>query len=131
MELFTLQAQIVGQTYHATASNDGSGIVVDTDRGPIAVRSVKEAMRAARDYLGPLLQNASKHHAPWGLYVGVTGVAAVYGSWPLLPGGPPSSPATVELVTRIRREYHDGSATAALENALRIIEAYTSERRAA
>jgi hypothetical protein len=38
----------------------------------------------------------------------------------------------MELVTRISREHHDGSgALAALENALRIIDAYTDDRRAA
>lgn len=66
---------------------------------------------------------------PWGLLVSVSGVSAVNGAWPLLPGGRGS--VTEELVTRIRRQYKDGSALAALENALRIVRAYTPDRRAA
>jgi hypothetical protein len=131
MEIFSLQVQVLGIAHHATATNDGTGITVDTDRGRFTARTVKEAERIARNYLGPILHTADSRNQPWGLYVSVSGVAAVYGNWPLLPGGPPSSPATVDLVTRIRREYQSGSASAALENALRIIDAYTSERRAA
>lgn len=131
MEIFSLQAQVLGTNYTAVASNDGLGITVETGRGRFAARSVREAERIARDYLGPILSTAERNNAPWGLYVSVAGVAAVYGNWPLLPGGPPSSPTTINLVTRIRREYHDGSALAALANALRIVAAYTSDRRAA
>ena len=131
MEIFSLRAQVLGTTYGATASNDGLGITVETGSGRFAARSVREAERIARNYLGPILSTAERNNAPWGLHVSVAGVAAVYGNWPLLAGGPPSSPTTIELVTRIRREYQDGSALAALENALRIIEAYTKDRRAA
>jgi hypothetical protein len=131
MEIFSLRAQVLGVTYEATATGDGLGITVETSDRAFHTHSVREAMRVARNYLGPILHSADRRHAPWGLYVSAAGVAAVYGSWPLLPAGPPVSAATVELVTRIRREYRDGSASAALENALRIIEAYTSDRRAA
>lgn len=131
MEIFSLQAQVLGVSYHANAANDGTGITVDTNQGRSVARSVNEAERIARNFLGPILHNADSRNQPWGLYVSVAGVAAVYGNWPLLPGGPPESPATVELVTRIRREYRSGSASAALENALRIIDAYTSQRKAA
>jgi hypothetical protein len=131
MEIFSLQAQVLGTSYSAVASNDGLGITVETGNDRLAARSVREAERIARNYLGPILSKAERNGAPWGLLVSVGGVAAVYGNWPLLPGGPPSSPTSIELVTRIRREYHDGSALAALENALRIIEAYAGDRRAA
>jgi len=129
MEIFSLKIQVAGFNHHATALSDGTGITVDTDSGPRAARTIGEAAREAREYLGPFLHDADRRKLPWGLLVSVSGVSAVYGAWPLLPGGRGS--VTEELVTRIRRQYKDGSALAALENALRIIRAYTPDRRAA
>lgn len=132
MDIFSLQIQVVGQTHHATATSDGTGITLSTIGAPVAAASVREAERAAQNYLGPFLHDADRRKLPWGLYVSVGGVAAVYGTWPLLPSGRPSNdPSRDEFVTRIRREFRDGSALAALENAIRIIEAYTPQRRAA
>jgi hypothetical protein len=130
MEIFSLQVQVAGFNHHATAHSDGTGITVDTDSGPRAARTTGEAMREAREHLGPFLHDAERRNLPWGLLVSVSGVSAVYGTWPLLPGGGRGS-VTEELVTQIRRQYKDGSALAALENALRIIRAYTSDRAAA
>jgi hypothetical protein len=129
MELFSLQLQVAGFNHHATAISDGTGITVQTDSGPRAARTMGEAMREAREYVGPFLHDAERRKLPWGLLVSVSGVSAVYGAWPLLPGR--SGSVSEELVAKIRRQYKDGSALAALENALRIIRAYTSDRRAA
>jgi hypothetical protein len=131
MEVFRLQAQVLGITHSVVASADGMGITVTTDATQQAARTVLEAQRVARNFLGPVLHDADKRKLPWGLYVSVSGVAAVYGSWPLLPSSGERQSSDAELVTRIRRAYKDGSALAALENALRIINAYTNERRAA
>jgi hypothetical protein len=133
MSLFTLRAQVLGEPRSAVTDADGGGVIVTLSGAQHSTRSVRDAIRLSRDHLGPFLGDADRRQKEWGLYVTVAGVAAVYGNWPLLPG--PSSPRSMhdELVTRIRREWRGASASSALENALRIIEAYTgsSGRRAA
>jgi hypothetical protein len=131
MDIFSLQIQVAGFNRHASARSDGTGITIETDAGPRRARTVREAIREARGYLGPFLHEADRRKLPWGILVSAGGVSAVYGECPLLGGGGGGS-VSIELVTRIRREYHDGAgALAALENALRIIDAYTDNRRAA
>lgn len=134
MEIFSLQIQVAGFGHHATASSDGYSVSVETDGGARSARNVREATREAREHLGPFLHDAERRKLPWGLLVSVGGVSAVYGAWPLLSGGGGGGGGAGEsesLVARIRRQYKDGSALAALENALRIIGAYTNERGAA
>lgn len=131
MDIFSLQVQVVGFNHHAVARSDGYSITVETDGGSRSARSVREAMREAREHVGQYLHDAEKRKLPWGLLVSVAGVSAVYGAWPLLPGSGESESRTESLVARIRRQYKDGSALAALENALRIIDAYSNDRRSA
>jgi hypothetical protein len=125
-QLFSLDAQKCGLERHASASSDGFGITVHCDGHPIHARSTGDAIRIARDFIGEFLQPAQRGGIPWGLRVAVAGAQAVYGEWPLIPGGgrtdgrPDDSP-----VARIRREYSERSGPlGALENAIRIIRAY-------
>jgi len=68
---------------------------------------------------------------PWGLRVSVGAVSAVYGEFPGFPGSP-SAVDRSSPVVRIRSQWHDGQGPlAALENALRIVEAYAGRRAAA
>jgi hypothetical protein len=132
MDVFPLQIQVAGQPHHANATADGAAITIATDASLLSARTVREAVRAAAGYLAPFLRTAARNKLPWGLYVSVAGVAAAYGDWPRFPGPPATDRTRDELVTRIRREYHDeSSASAALENATRIFAAYTQQRRAA
>jgi hypothetical protein len=132
LNIFSLQIQVAGRQHSASAETDGATITVATDVSRVTARSVREAVRIANDYVGPLLRTADRNKLPWGLHVAVGEVAAVYGAWPLLPGPTATDRTREELVSKIRREYRDGSsATAALENADRIIDAYTRQRSAA
>ena len=131
--IFTLTAQVAGFGHSVSASNDGTGIVVHTTTGTATARSVSDAARIAARDLALYLRGAERPGVPWGLRVEVGGVAAVYGEFPLYsaPADPSRRPER-SPVMRIRDQWHDGAGPlAALENALRIIDAYTGRRAAA
>jgi hypothetical protein len=126
VEIFRLAAQVLGTQRSAAATGDGTGYVVQTDAGPLAARSLNEAIRLARDHIGRFLHEADRRHATWGLLVQVGEVSAVYGDWPLLPAAGPPSTRRTSLVARIRDRWRGGSAISALENALEIVRAYAA-----
>jgi hypothetical protein len=132
-QLFSLDAQRCGIERHTSAEADGLGITVYTDGVPYRARSVNEAIRTARDYIGEFLRPAQGGGLPWGLRVTVSGGVAVYGEWPLVSsvGNAPSFENSP--LVRIRYRWHDSGPISALENAIEIIRAYTesSGRRAA
>jgi hypothetical protein len=132
MQLFSLTAQVLGTQYAVSVDNDGTGIVVHAPDGPQAARTLAEAERLAHRAMAMILRRAERPGVPWGLLVSVAGVQAVYGEWPLLPGpAEPSRPQRTP-VSRIREEWRDGDGPLkALENAMRIIEAYVGRRAAA
>ena len=132
MQLFSLTAQVLGTQYLVGVDNDGTGIVVHTPEGPEAARTLVEAERLAHRAMAMILRRGERPGVPWGLLVSVADVQAVYGEWPLLPGaGEPSSPERTP-VARIRAEWRDGDGPLrALENAMRIVEAYVGRRAAA
>lgn len=131
MQVFSLQAQVCGHKISATVCDTGAGLTVDTGSGPINARSLAEAERLAERQIGLFLQRAQRGGAPWGLYVSVGQVAAVYGDWPLMPG-PASSRASETPVARIRSQWQpsDGPINA-LQNAMLIARTYTQHRAAA
>lgn len=123
--LFTLIARIVADVRTVTVSSDGTTYFVNSSAGTRTVRTLRQALRLARDELGHFLVNAERTKAPWGLYVSVANVCAFYGEAPPnVPrgGGAPLPPD--ELINRIRAEYKAGGPIAALQNAIRIVEAY-------
>jgi hypothetical protein len=131
MQVFSLQAQVCGRQISATVTVTGAGLTVDTASGRLTARSLADAERLAERQIGLFLQRAERGGVPWGLYVSVGQVAAVYGDWPLLPG--PASPRASETpVSRIRSRWRpsDG-AIRALENAMTIVRAYAQHRAAA
>ena len=128
--LFTLIARTVVEVRTVTVSSDGMNFFVKTDAGKRPVRTLMQALRAARDVLGPFLVPIDWATTPWGLYVSVAGVAAFYGE--LQPNVPRSSGAPLppdELITRIRDDYKPGDGPiAALSNAIKIVEVYLLRR---
>jgi hypothetical protein len=79
----------------------------------------------ARDEIGHFLVGAERTKTPWGLYVSMANVCAFYGDAPPnVPRGAEAPLPPDELINRIRAEYKAGGPIAALQNAIRIIEAY-------
>lgn len=122
---FQLKAHFLGNHRSIAAATDGYGWQVTTDSGQIAVSSVEQAIRVARQHIGEFLRKVD-HKPGWGLRVDVGPVAASYGDPDpeevIFPGGAadPNS-----LVSRIRSRWQAGdSPIAALENALEIVKGY-------
>jgi hypothetical protein len=131
MEVFSLVAQVLGTTRSDSVTGDGVGFTAQTSTGPQSARSLRQAIEIVRRDLGPFLQRAERSGVPWGLRVSVGAVSAVYGEFPGFPGSP-SAVDRSSPVVRIRSQWHDGQGPlAALENALRIVEAYAGRRAAA
>jgi hypothetical protein len=128
-QLFALDAQKCGIERHVRATSDGLGIVVDLDGRLVNARSVNEAIREARDYIGEYLQPAQRGGIPWGLLVTVSDGIAAYGEWPLAGGGGGSPSFQNTPLVRIHQRWHRGSGPlSALENAIQIIREYTRDR---
>jgi hypothetical protein len=134
IDSFELSAHFIDHRRVVSASFDGIGWQVETASGPVAVRTVDQAIRVARQQIGEMLRRVNRRPG-WGLRVAVGPVAASYGDpdpeATFLPGGraDPSS-----LVARIYSRWRDGdSALSALDNALEIVGAYAGRplRRAA
>lgn len=130
--MFSLQAQVVGRQYRVSAEHDATGIVVHTPSGPVAARSVNDAIRIAHRHIGLVLQRAQRPGIPWGLLVSAGGVQAVYGESPLLQVPVDTRRQPESPVSRLRRQWHDGDGPlAALENAMAIVRHYVARRAAA
>jgi hypothetical protein len=128
--IFSLDAQVLGVERHVRVEQGPAGYVVSSSSGRAAVRTLGEAVRTAARDIGSYLERAQRKGAPWGLQVSVGEVAAVYGAWPPLSGPPPASRSRPSLVARIRRLWRstDGP-LAALDNAVKIIEAYAARSK--
>jgi hypothetical protein len=127
--LFTLIARIVGDVRTVTVTSDGMTYIVTTATATQQVRTLRQAIQLAREEIGNFLVSAERTKAPWGLYLSVANVCTFYGDTPpRVPraGGAPLPPD--ELINRIREEYKKGGPIAALQNAIRIIEAYLGRR---
>jgi hypothetical protein len=126
---FTARVCVDERTVSANADDFG-GITIQTSSGPRHARTVNQAIRIVRDDLGPFLGRAQRREIPWGLSVTVAGVSAHYGDVRFLSGGGGGGLPSNELIVRIRRQWHDGQGPiAALDNALKIVRAYTEESR--
>ena len=131
-QLFSLDAQRCGSERHVQAEADGFGITVYLDGEPRKARTINDAIRFARDYIGEFLQTAQRGGMPWGLRVTVADGVAVYGEWPLTGGGGGSPSFQNTPLVRIRNRWHDSGPISALENAIQIIREYAPRiRRAA
>lgn len=127
---FELQAHFLGARRSVSATADGYGWQVTTGAGTMAVGSIEQAIKVARQHIGEFLRKIDRKPG-WGLRVQVGSVAASYGDPDpeevVFPGGPadPNS-----LVSRIRNRWQPGdSPLAALENAIEIIKAYAGRSR--
>lgn len=132
-QLFALDAQKAGAERHVHAVADGSGITVHRDGWPMATRSVNDAVRLARNYIGEFLQSAQRGGIPWGLLVTVEEGVAAYGEWPLSGRSSDNPQFSRTALVRIRERWHDSGPLSALENAMEIVRAYAarSGRKAA
>ena len=131
MFTFSLDAQVNGPTRSVSAEPDGFGIVVRTNDGVRAAHSWGEAIRIAREDIGPFLGRAQRDGLPWGLRVSVPDGVAVYGKWPLAPSGPPSPSFQQSPLSRIHDRWDRSGPLSALENAIAIIREYAPRGRAA
>jgi hypothetical protein len=125
--MFSLTARVCVDERTVSASvDDLGGITIQTSAGPRHARTINDAIRIARDDLGPFLARAQRRDVPWGLSVTVAGVSSYYGDVRFLGGGGGGGLPSNELVVRIRKQWHDGQGPiAALDNALKIVRAYT------
>jgi hypothetical protein len=125
--LFSLDAQRAGIEAHARAEADGLGITLTLNGTARPAKSVNDAIRQARQYMGEFLLPAQKGDVPWGLRVTVSGGVAAYGEWPLAPGGGGGDPTFQNSpLVRIRNRWHDSGPLSALANAIDIVRAYAS-----
>lgn len=131
MNEFTLRARSRGveRTVHAVA--DGAGFTVTINGDPAVARNKAAALRLARDVIGALLHEADRTRSTWGMMVTVPEGSAVYGDWRLNGFGGGGEPTRPDMLARIRSRYTTGPATAALENALQIVNAHVSDTKAA
>ena len=134
MEIFALHAHVVGESRMVTVSNDGTGLVIDRDGDLAAGQSLDQAISAARAYVGELLMKAQRPEQVWSLTLRVGTITVPYGEQPpitVIPRGGRPIPRT-DVVSRIFSDYQEGDGPRrALENAIRILRAVTSSRRAA
>lgn len=130
MELFALTTQVAGHEQSVRAASDVRGIIVESLRGTSLVGDLGAAVNLAGRILGPQLENARRHGAPWGLHISAAGYEAVYGTWPLLQvrtNEPRPTP-----ISKIRARFRDSDGPIdALNNAIRIIEAVAPQARRA
>jgi hypothetical protein len=132
--LFTFMARVLAGVRSVTVTTDGANFYVRCEAGIRPAPTQRDAIRLARDEIGHLLSCAERTSAPWGLYVSIDQVCAFYGDAPpaiLRGNGSPLPPS--EPINKIRSEYRQGGPIAALQNAIRIVEAYlgSGRRRAA
>lgn len=131
MSLFSFDAQVLGVEQHVSVKQTAAGLIVSSPNGRTPARGFADAVRIAARETGSFLERAQRQDVPWGLKVAVGQVAAVYGSWPLL-SGPAEPRPRPSLIARIRRLWRDTDGpAAALENAIKIVEAYRGHARAA
>jgi len=128
---FQLKAHFLGKHRSVAATTDGYGWQVTTESGQVAVSSIEQAIRVARQHIGEFLRRV-EHKPGWGLRVEVGPVAASYGEPDpeevVFPGG---SADPNSLVSRIRTRWHSGdSPVAALENAIEIFKGYAGGSKA-
>jgi hypothetical protein len=129
-QLFSLDGQKAGAERHASAQvDDFRRISVSCDGHIVLAKNLNDAIRIARDYVGELIHNAGGG-IPWGVRVTVPDGTAVYGEWPLMPGGGGGSPSFQDTpLVKIRNRWHGSSPLSALENAIEIIKAYAPRFR--
>lgn len=131
--LFNLTAHTNGEFVSVAAERSGRMIVL-RGAGSALARNLNQATKAAAEILGPMLADADRTGKKWGLHVAVeSGAAAVFGEFPPEPAspqlhGPEAKPS--DAVARIHRQWaRDGSAVAALDAAIKIIDTYVGRRR--
>ena len=131
--IFTLTANLNGDFTVVTARRSGRAIAVEGRAGTNLARNINQATRIAASILGPILEQADRTAAKWGLFVAVEGGgSALFGEFPPSPAsptltGPPAKPSA-PIAQIFRLWQRDGSALGALDAALKIIEIYAERR---
>lgn len=131
MEVFSLEAQVLGTPRRDSVTAEAFGLSAHTSSGVQPARSLRQAIEIVRRDIGPFLQRATRSGVPWGLRVSVGAIGAVYGEFPGFPGSPSAVDPTSPVVGIRNRWQPSQGPLGALENALQIVEAYASGRAAA
>jgi len=124
---FELQAQFIDQHAGARVETGPGVFLVHSEGRTRRARSLARAIRFAAEAVGPLMDRGDQFGEGWGLMV-VAGPASVaYGNWPVgPPGDPRKGPPGLD---QILRQYRAGDgARAALQNAIKVVEAFAERR---
>jgi hypothetical protein len=129
-----MHAHVVSESRLVAVTNDGSGLTIDRGGDLTVAQSIDQAINTAKAYIGELLMKALRPEQVWSLTIRVGTITVSYGSMPpivVIPRGERPLPQTDRLA-RIRDDYQEGDGPRrALDNAVRILRAATSSRRAA
>jgi hypothetical protein len=125
--IFEFQAQFIDQRAGASVEA-GSGVLMVRSEGLThPARDLSQAIRIAARPVGTLMERGDRLGEGWGLMVAAGAVSVAYGSWPT---GPPRDPGEApEGLSSILSQYRSGDgARAALQNAIKVVEAFAEYR---
>jgi hypothetical protein len=124
---FELQAQFIDQRAGASVEPGPGVLLVRSEGLTNRARDLSQAIRIAAAAVGPLMERGDRLGEGWGLMVATGAVSVAYGSWPT---GPPRNPSEApEGLQAILNQYRSGDgARAALQNAIKVIEAFAEYR---
>ena len=125
--IFEFQAQFIDQRAGASVELGPGVFLVRSEGLTHRARDLSQAIRIAADAVGTLMERGDRLGEGWGLMVTVGAVSVAYGSWPT---GPPRDPGEApEGLQAILSQYRLGDgARAALQNAIRVVEAFAEYR---
>jgi hypothetical protein len=125
--IFELQAQFIDQRAVASVEAGPGVLLVRSDGLSHRARELSQAIRIATGAVGTLMERGDRLGEGWGLMVGAGVVSVAYGSWPT---GPPRDPSEApESLRAILNQYRSGDgARAALQNAIKVVEAFAEYR---
>jgi hypothetical protein len=125
--IFELQAQFIDQRVCASVESGPGVLLVRSEGLTHRAGSLSQAIRIAAAAVGTLMERGDRLGEGWGLMVAAGAVSVAYGSWPT---GPPRDPGEApEDLQAILRQYRSGDgARAALQNAIKVIEAFAEYR---
>lgn len=125
--IFELQAQFVGQRAGASVESEPGVFLVHSEGLTHRARDLSQAIRIAAAAVGTLMERGDRFGEGWGLMVAAGGVSVAYGSWPT--GPPRDASEAPEGLRAILDQYRSGDgARAALQNAIKVIEAFAENR---
>jgi len=125
--IFELQAQFISQRAGVSVESGPGVLLVRSEGLTHRARDLSQAIRIAAAAVGTLMERGDRLGEGWGLMVAAGAVSVAYGSW---PAGPPRDPGEApEDLQAILSQYRSGDgARAALQNAIKVVEAFAEYR---